>query len=98
MVPLRRWQQMKDFHTEHTDIVPVWTSPSFNHCVFTAATDFDSALGDRFAELVTTMNPDDPLVAEFNRAEGTRKWIAGDAKGFEALVSALQAREGDKKK
>ena len=44
-------------------------------CVFTASKDFDAQLSARFTKLVTTLDPKDPRVKAFNRAEGTRKWL-----------------------
>ena len=61
--------------------------------MFTAAKDFDAKLGSQFTKLMTTLDPKDPLVAEFNRAEKTKKWLPGDSKGFESLIEAVQEKE-----
>lgn len=90
VVPLRFWKRSVQWRRKNPQVVAIWESPSFNHCVFTAAKDFEPALGRQFTELMTTLDPDDPLVAELNRLEGTRKWLPGDAQGFESLVEAIQ--------
>ena len=82
-----------EWRRKHPGVRQVWKSPEFNHCVFTAAKDFDAKLGSHFTKLMTSLDPKDPLIAEFNRAERTKKWLPGDSKGFESLVEAIQAQE-----
>ncbi len=68
---------------------PVWTSPSFNHCVFTASVDLDRERCERFTELMVKMDPADEATAEIMRLEGTKEWRRGSQDGFESLVQAL---------
>jgi ABC-type phosphate/phosphonate transport system substrate-binding protein len=96
VVPLSFWTASKSWQEEHPTYKAVWNSPSFNHCVFTAAKDFDTKLGNQFTRLMTTLDPNDPLVAELNRLEGTRKWLPGDSAGFESLIEALRQQGGKK--
>ena len=69
----------------------VWTSPSFSHCVFTAAKDFDKDLGARFTKLMLAMDGKDERTAEILRLEGASKWVAGSPDGFKTLIEALRA-------
>jgi phosphonate transport system substrate-binding protein len=68
----------------------VWTSPSFSHCVFTAAKDFDKTIASRFTRLMLAMDGKDECTAEILRLEGASKWVAGSPDGFETLIEALR--------
>src|SRR5215472_7798171 len=41
-------------------LTEIWTSPPFNHCMFTARPDLDVSLERRFAEALSEMNYDNP--------------------------------------
>lgn len=71
----------------------IWTSPEFNHCVFTARPEVSPETAKRFRELMLQMNPNDPATANVMRLEGTRRWIPGDSEGFEDLIHALKDRQ-----
>jgi ABC-type phosphate/phosphonate transport system substrate-binding protein len=71
----------------------VWTSPSFSHCVFTAAKDFDKTLAARFTHLMLAMDGKDECTAEILRLEAASKWVAGSPSGFETLTEALRAEK-----
>jgi ABC-type phosphate/phosphonate transport system substrate-binding protein len=83
------WEQVKD-EPSSNGLRQIWISPPFSHCVFTASAGFDAALGDRFTQLMTAMDPDERAAAEVMRLEGTRKWMPGSPDGFENLVEALR--------
>lgn len=93
IIPQDFWNRSAAWQEKNPQVKAVWSSPAFNHCVFTAAKGFDAKLGKQFTRLMTTLDPQDPLVAELNRLEGTSKWLPGDAKGFEALIEALQQQK-----
>ncbi|HTU17398.1 MAG TPA: PhnD/SsuA/transferrin family substrate-binding protein [Gemmataceae bacterium] len=76
----------------------VWTSPSFSHCVFTAAKDFDKSVAARFRRLMLAMDGKDACTAEILRLEGASKWVAGSSNGFETLIDALRAERGKRTK
>ncbi len=74
-------------------LVAVWTSPSFSHCVFTAAKDFDKTRAARFTQLMLAMDGKDECTAEILRLEAASKWVAGSPDGFETLVEVLRAEK-----
>ena len=39
----------------------IWTSPPYNHCMFTARPDLDPSVAQRFAEALTRMSYDNPV-------------------------------------
>ncbi len=90
----RLWNRLQAEHPEQVaDLADLWTTPAFSHCVFTARLDFNDQLARRFTELMTAMDPADPLSAEVMRLEGTRQWCVGSQEGFRDLVRALDEPE-----
>jgi ABC-type phosphate/phosphonate transport system substrate-binding protein len=87
----RLWNHLKRTRPEAADSLKlVWTTPSFSHCVFTAPADLDPELARRFTELMTSMDPADPLAADVMRLEGTKAWVVGSPDGFVDLLEALR--------
>jgi phosphonate transport system substrate-binding protein len=66
----------------------IWSSPPYNHCMFTARPDFDPALERRFAEALFAMSYDDPKHRTVLEAEGLRRWVAPQLDGYHALRDA----------
>jgi len=91
IVPERLWDAMAARKADVDGLQAVWTSPSFSHCVFTAAKDFDKARADRFTQLMLAMDGKDEGTAEILRLEGARRWVAGSPDGFRTLVESLRA-------
>jgi phosphonate transport system substrate-binding protein len=66
----------------------IWSSPAYNHCMFTARPDFDLEQEHRFVEALCAMsydNPDHRLVLE---AEGLKRWLPPHVDGYAALRQA----------
>lgn len=89
IITLDLWNRIKDDRFTRGSLQPVWTSPPFSHCVFTAAATFDRERGARFAKLMQEMDADESTTREVMRLEGTKKWLPGSAEGFKDLVEAL---------
>lgn len=86
----RLWNHLsREQPDQVSGLTAVWVSPPFSHCVFTAAADFDKALGSQFTKLMLAMDPSDPATGEAMRLEGTKRWVAGSQDGFQELVKAL---------
>lgn len=84
------WDHVKD--SAKGSLVPVWTSPPFSHCVFTASAKFDKQRAARFSQLMQKMDPSDVATKDVMRLEGTKKWLPGNDEGFKELVEALKER------
>ena len=82
----------KTVQTQH--LVPegalteIWTSPPFNHCMFTARPDLDPALDKEFVEALSAMSYDNPNHRVVLEAEGLRRWESPHLDGYEALREA----------
>jgi phosphonate transport system substrate-binding protein len=86
------WKHVKDDPKVRGSLDVIWTSPPFSHCVFTAAPTFDKKRAARFTQLMQDMDPQAKETIDVMRLEGTKKWLAGSADGFEDLVEALRAK------
>jgi ABC-type phosphate/phosphonate transport system substrate-binding protein len=74
-------------------LTDIWTSPPYNHCMFTARPDLDSSLERRFAEALSGMSYDNPSHRAVLDAEGLRQWVAPQLDGYDSLREA-SARQG----
>jgi phosphonate transport system substrate-binding protein len=69
-------------------LTEIWTSPLYNHCMFTARPDLDSTLARRFADALFGMSYDNPRHRAVLEAEGLRRWVGPQLGGYEALREA----------
>jgi ABC-type phosphate/phosphonate transport system substrate-binding protein len=82
----------KTVQTQH--LVPegalteIWTSPPFNHCMFTARPDLDPSLDKQFVEALSGMSYDNPNHRAVLEAEGLRRWESPHLDGYDALRAA----------
>ena len=72
-------------------LTEIWTSPPYNHCMFTARPDLDPALERRFARALSEMNYDNPSHRAVLEAEGLRRWVAPQLDGYDSLREASAA-------
>lgn len=71
----------------------IWTSPPYNHCMFTARPDFNPALERQFAEALSAMSYDNPAHRVVLEAEGLKQWVSPHLDGYEELRQA-SSRQG----
>jgi ABC-type phosphate/phosphonate transport system substrate-binding protein len=74
-------------------LTEIWTSPPYNHCMFTARPDLDPAFERRFAEALFAMSYDNPSHRAVLDAEGLRRWVAPHLDGYDSLRQA-STRQG----
>jgi phosphonate transport system substrate-binding protein len=70
----------------------IWTSPPYNHCMFTARPDLDPSLTRRFSDALAGMRWDNPRHRAVLEAEGLRRWVGPELEGYTSLreAAALQ--------
>jgi ABC-type phosphate/phosphonate transport system substrate-binding protein len=73
-------------------LVEIWTSPPFNHCMFTARADLDPAMARRFAEALSGMDFDNADHRPILEAEGLRQWVPPQLAGYTSLREACDAQ------
>jgi len=66
----------------------IWSSPTFNHCMFTARPDLNLDQERRFAEALFAMNYDNPVHRSILEAEGLHRWLAPHLDDYAALRQA----------
>jgi len=66
----------------------IWSSPDYNHCMFTARPDFDLELEHRFAEALSAMSYDNPVHRSILDAEGLKSWLPPHLEGYDELRQA----------
>jgi ABC-type phosphate/phosphonate transport system substrate-binding protein len=71
----------------------IWSSPTYNHCMFTARRDLSLEQERRFAEALSAMSYDNPVHRSILDAEGLQRWLTPHLDGYAALRQAA-ARQG----
>lgn len=69
-------------------LTEIWTSPPYNHCMFTARPGLDQASERAFAEALAEMDYDNPSHRVVLEAEGLRRWLPPQLDGYESLRDA----------
>ena len=70
----------------------IWTSPAYNHCMFTARPEFDREQERRFVEALSAMSYDNPAHREILDAEGLERWLTPHLDGYGELRQAAAAQ------
>ena len=74
-------------------LTEIWTSPPYNHCMFTARPDLVLLSEQRFAEALSGMSYDNPSHRAVLDAEGLRRWVMPHLDGYGSLRQAA-AQQG----
>ena len=74
-------------------LTEIWTSPPYNHCMFTSRPDLDAASERRFAEALAGMSYDNPAHRKVLDAEGLHHWEVPHVDGYTSLREAC-VRQG----
>jgi phosphonate transport system substrate-binding protein len=69
-------------------LTEIWTSPPFNHCMFTARPDLDPTLEQAFAKALFGMSFDNPTHRPVLEAEGLREWVRPQLEAYASLREA----------
>lgn len=68
----------------------IWSSPPYNHCMFTARPDLDREREDRFVKALLAMSYDNPVHRSILDAEGLQRWLTPHLDGYGALREAAE--------
>jgi ABC-type phosphate/phosphonate transport system substrate-binding protein len=71
----------------------IWSSPTYNHCMFTARPDLNREQEHRFAKALSAMSYDNPVHRAILDAEGLQRWLTPHLDGYSALRQAA-AKQG----
>jgi phosphonate transport system substrate-binding protein len=74
-------------------LTEIWSSPEYNHCMFTARPDLEPERERRFVEALSAMSYDNPVHRPILDAEGLKRWLPPHVDGYSALRQAA-AQQG----
>ena len=66
----------------------IWSSSTYNHCMFTARPELDRERERRFAEALSAMNYENPVHRPILEAEGLERWLPPHVDGYGELRQA----------
>jgi phosphonate transport system substrate-binding protein len=66
----------------------IWSSPAYNHCMFTARPDLDRELEKSFVAALLAMTYDNPVHRPILEAEGLKRWLTPHVEGYADLRQA----------
>jgi ABC-type phosphate/phosphonate transport system substrate-binding protein len=66
----------------------IWSSPEYNHCMFTARPDLDPERERRFVDALSAMSYDNPAHRPILDAEGLKRWLPPHVDGYAELREA----------
>lgn len=88
------WNTVRNEHlVPEGGLREIWSSPAYNHCMFTARPDLDLEREHRFAEALSAMSYDNPHHRSILDAEGLKRWLSPHLDGYSALREAA-AQQG----
>jgi phosphonate transport system substrate-binding protein len=73
-------------------VTAVWSSPGYNHCMFTGRPGLDEESRRAFEKALFAMSWDDPRHRAVLEAEGLKKWIPAQD-GYDSLRAACRAQK-----
>ncbi len=66
----------------------IWSSPPYNHCMFTARPDLDREREKSFVTALLAMTYDNPVHRPILEAEGLKRWLTPHVEGYADLRQA----------
>jgi phosphonate transport system substrate-binding protein len=69
-------------------VVAFWTSPAYNHCMFTGRKGLDEATSKAFSAALYAMDWNNPKHRPILEAEGLKKWVPPTGDGYDSLREA----------
>ena len=83
------WTTVREAHlVPEGALSEIWSSPAYNHCMFTARPDLDFEMERRFVEALSAMSYDNPVHRSILDAEGLKRWLPPHLEGYAALREA----------
>ena len=83
------WNTVRSEHlVPEGALTEIWSSPAYNHCMFTARADFDAERERRFVAALSAMSYDNPAHRAILDAEGLKRWLTPELEGYAELRQA----------
>jgi len=88
------WNTVRKEHlVPEAGLREIWSSPAYNHCMFTARPDLDREKEHMFAEALLAMSYDNQVHRSILDAEGLQRWITPQLDGYGALRQAAAQQD-----
>ena len=88
------WNTVRNEHlVPEGSLREIWSSPAYNHCMFTTRPELNLDQERRFAEALFAMSYDNPVHRSILEAEGLQRWLAPHLDGYADLRQAA-AQQG----
>ncbi len=81
----------RDGTIDPREFTVLWTTPRYDHCVFTVRDDFPPETERRWTDVLFRMRYDNPAHREMMDLEGLKAWLPGRTTGFGPLTEAVEA-------
>lgn len=89
-------RQVAEGRIDPSRVRPIWTSPGYCHCNFTALASFPEHLGQRWTDALLRMTYDNPRWRDLMDQEGLKSWRpaeAGAMNGYRVLFDAVERQD-----
>lgn len=73
-------------------VVDIWTSPGYNHCMFTGRVGLGPAVVNAFTKALYAMDWENPKHRPILEAEGLKAWVPPDLSGYGSLHEAASTQ------
>ena len=86
-------RQVADGKTDSKRLQPVWSSPVYCHCNFTALGDFPVDRGQSWTNALLGMHYEDPRWRPLMDMEGLKRWVRADSAimaGYQVVLDAIE--------
>jgi ABC-type phosphate/phosphonate transport system substrate-binding protein len=85
--------QLAEGRIDAGQLRPIWTSPGYCHCNFTALADLPEDVGRRWTDALVAMDYGDPRWRGLMDLEGLKRWVRADEailEGYRVLFDAVE--------
>lgn len=89
-------RQVAEGRIDDRQIRPIWTSPGYCHCNFTALADFREDRAATWTEALLSMSYEDPRWRRLMDQEGLKRWVRADEAILEGYRVLFEAAEQQK--
>lgn len=86
-------QEQAAGRVDASKVAILWTTPSFDHCMFDAMPSVPEDKLERFRKALFSMRWEDPKHRRVLELEGLKQWMPPREDGYESLLAALRGQE-----
>ena len=88
MLDLNYKTWIEDGTLDENNIVVLYKTPNFDHCIFSGRADLETERFEKFLTILHKMDYQNPKHKEMMDMEGLKEWVIGRITGFEQITKA----------